>query len=135
MAEKISGDAAIQAAAKVRYNRLAGRHRKFKNPKETLITYDQWWALVRQPCAYCGSEPNQELVYVHTYDLSKEHTGVFVHGIDRIDSSQDGYTWDNVVPCCRSCNAWKSDASLSDYLSKIKSIYENLDLIGGDDDA
>ena len=52
-----------------------------------------WWLSIddvsfyyTQPCQYCGDEPNGKL-----------------NGIDRQDNSI-GYTIENCVPCCQTCN-------------------------------
>ena len=65
-------------------------------------------------------------IYDHTppsnVNRSKCGTGDFVYGgIDRIDSSS-GYTIDNVVPCCWTCNRMKGDLTWEDFWIHISRI-------------
>jgi hypothetical protein len=53
-----------------------------------------------ESCHYCG-------------------VGIEVTGLDRKDSSK-GYTPDNVVPCCRSCNERKGTKLYEEFLQEIK---------------
>jgi 5-methylcytosine-specific restriction endonuclease McrA len=65
--------------------------------------FEQLW---QQPCSYCGDE-------------------ILTVGIDRIDSSK-GYSQDNCVPCCKRCNAMKSDMSIGEFLYAIRKIYDHI---------
>lgn len=57
--------------------------------------------IIQKECFYCGAAPEN----VHrTYSGHK----FFYQGLDRIVNSE-GYTLENVVPCCEKCNAMKSD--------------------------
>ena len=53
-----------------------------------------------KPCHYCGCE-------------------IKVTGLDRKDSSK-GYTPDNVVPCCWSCNSKKGTKPYEEFMDEIK---------------
>ena len=61
---------------------------------EWSLTREQVFAIVSQPCSYCGKEGG---------------------GIDRRDNSL-GYTVSNSVACCGLCNRWKSNMTLCDFL-------------------
>ncbi len=63
------------------------------------LTDEQAYALFEQPCHYCGEEPRAR--YTDHYNGSYLHSG-----IDRKDSSK-GYTVDNCVSCCPTCNFMK----------------------------
>ena len=63
------------------------------------LSYDSWDSLVQSDCHYCGIEPTNKFKY------GKQVLGY--SGLDRIDSGL-GYTFGNVVPCCRFCNVLKS---------------------------
>lgn len=65
-------------------------------------------------CTYCAREPD-------LYD---------VNGLDRIDNTK-GYTIDNIVACCKSCNMMKRTASVADFLavaSRIAEFHDNPDM-------
>jgi hypothetical protein len=65
------------------------------------LTYDQFKNIITQSCLYCGS----------TGRFFKQNTHrMFLNGIDRRDN-RFGYTIDNSVPCCHSCNSRKGTRS------------------------
>ena len=72
-------------------------------PRE-LVEY-----ISQQPCNYCGKPPS---------NTSTSSLGIQVKysGIDRVDNSR-GYEEDNVVPCCKNCNAAKRDRTADEFLS------------------
>lgn len=55
--------------------------------------------IIEKPCEYCGDERSNQLNWLHS--------PYRYNGIDRCDNSK-GYTKDNVVPCCRTCNIAKN---------------------------
>lgn len=65
--------------------------------------------LVQKPCTYCGDSPPE------------------LCGLDRIDSSE-GYTNENVTPCCRHCNSAKMALTLDDFKAHITKIARHLKL-------
>ena len=90
-----------------------------KRSLEWRLTDEQIACLTKQPCHYCGAEPAQIARHV-------DHNGVYVYnGIDRIDNNE-GYTIDNVVPCCKMCNSAKSTSTVSEFESWIVRVYECL---------
>ena len=74
------------------------------------LSLEQFWSVKRQPCVYCGQEP----------DPKKGS------GIDRVDNSI-GYELNNCVPCCGPCNWMKHTLSLGDFSAKIKRIAARID--------
>lgn len=83
------------------------------------LTDEQFDQLTSSDCVYCGRPPSQVRVV-------KRGVGAFTfNGIDRVDNKQ-GYTIDNVVPCCGLCNRWKSDMSHDDFVSHITTIAKHL---------
>lgn len=73
--------------------------------------------IVKQDCVYCGSPPK------------KRHVGRRLHGsescsangIDRFDN-QIGYTVDNCVPCCLTCNrgkGTKTPEEFADWITRV----------------
>lgn len=58
---------------------------------EFTLTPEEYKKTARRPCTYCRQ-------------YFKQRSG----GLDRIDNSK-GYSIDNVLPCCGSCNAIRGD--------------------------
>ncbi len=72
--------------------------------------------LVDAPCHYCGSvESNLK--------ITKNHSGYAHNGIDRKDSAL-GYSKDNCVPCCRTCNFAKRDMPYAEFISWLDRVAE-----------
>jgi len=65
--------------------------------------------IIKSDCVYCGSKPN---------NIKKTKNsigdGLLYSGIDRINSN-DNYTKENSVPCCRICNYAKSNMDVNDF--------------------
>jgi hypothetical protein len=72
------------------------------------LNADQFELLVNSHCYYCDE-----------YDETK------VIGIDRVNSEK-GYTNENVVACCSTCNFMKSDLAKEEFLNHICKIYLHL---------
>lgn len=66
------------------------------------LTFEEFSEYWQQPCTYCGDD-------------------VATIGLDRVDSSR-GYSVDNVVPCCTTCNIMKSNLSVGHFLNHISKI-------------
>ena len=82
------------------------------------LTDEQVRHLTKRPCYYCGIEPSQISGNGHT-------NGVYVYnGIDRLDNTK-GYTIDNVVPCCGTCNYAKHTMTLEKFTSWAKRLCEH----------
>ena len=81
------------------------------------LTPDQFRSITHEPCHYCGKPPSQKTYNPHS-------NGQFTYnGIDRKDNDL-GYTPDNVVPCCSSCNYHKGKKSYSEFVAWITRIRE-----------
>lgn len=80
-----------------RYNRLPRGDVKFS--RESVFTRDKY------RCGYCGHKfARNELTLDHILPRSKGGLTV----------------WDNVISCCRACNAFKADKSLKECGLKLK---------------
>jgi len=74
--------------------------------------------ITKMECAYCGIEPRQ----CHSAGrLSDDYT---YNGVDRVDNSK-GYTEENVVPCCKTCNIAKNNMPLGDFLAWVERVYRH----------
>lgn len=79
------------------------------------LSDEQMENMFAQQCYYCGVEPNKVVTRKNSY-------GSFTYnGIDRLDSSL-GYTVNNVVTCCSTCNYLKSAYSKDRFLEIIQGI-------------
>jgi hypothetical protein len=82
------------------------------------LAREQFREIVIKPCVYCGS-------FRETIFKDKYYNGGFPYtGIDRVDNDQ-GYTYDNIVPCCGTCNYMKKNLSVEFFISHITKILEN----------
>lgn len=83
-----------------------------------VLSESRFRELTSQNCYYCGQQPSTV--------MKKEKYGYFVYnGIDRIDSSK-GYTAENTVPCCKTCNQAKMDASMEEFKEWIFRVSSNM---------
>lgn len=73
-----------------------------------FLTKEEGINLLIGNCTYCGDLPNP------------------CNSIDRVDSSL-GYTKDNCVSSCWTCNMMKMDLPLEMFISQCKKIIKNLD--------
>lgn len=99
----------------VRYNRPA---------REWHLTPDQAYNLFTGNCHYCGCKPCR----VQSWKKSGTSPGVpdFVYnGIDRKDNLL-GYTPENSVSCCTTCNFMKGEIDYDSFVEYVRRIYMNL---------
>jgi hypothetical protein len=66
------------------------------------LTFEEFNAFWKQPCAYCGYE-------------------IFTVGLDRVDNAR-GYEAGCVVSCCSICNAMKSDLPKDKFIAMCRAI-------------
>jgi len=88
------------------------------------LTYDQWKFFSIRHCFYCGAAPGNTKNRYKTLRLKKGDLVIPTNGIDRINSSI-GYTFTNSLPCCTKCNFMKHTESMTEFLLRVKKIYEN----------
>ena len=106
-------DLAAQHAAFLSYKRRAKvKEIPFELSEQEVIK------LFESNCVYCGSSPS---------NLRKNRQGgkYVYNGIDRLNS-QEGYTKDNSVACCKKCNFAKNNMSLAEFKDHIIKIYKFL---------
>lgn len=91
-----------------------------RNQREFDFSEQEFRHMISESCSYCGKPPTQKF-----WKLGREnsnHREFVYNGLDRIDSSK-GYTEENVVPCCKTCNELKSDKSREEFLAAIEAIH------------
>lgn len=113
------------AILKVQYCHMVNRNKK-KGFSE-VISFDEFVKLSKSACYYCGEQFSKEIQDRHNESLKgkliSDHV-VKCNGIDRLDSLK-GYTSDNSVPCCKTCNFAKHSLTESEFLSWIVKVYNH----------
>ncbi len=90
-------------ASNTRRARLARKRRRRVASRDNDLTADEWQVLLDAwgACAYCGA------------------TGVALQKDTVLAISRGGrYTFDNVVPACRSCNASKGNDEVTGWMRR-----------------
>lgn len=108
------------------YSSLKKRHRKFAAAEE-MIDYDSFKRLALSSCVYCGTKGSR-IIPDRLGSGKKTHicsdVKVAINGIDRLDSSK-GYTKDNCVSCCSTCNFAKSTMTVDEFKAWVEKVYCN----------
>jgi len=78
----------------------------------------QFRRLTKMPCWYCGAEPAQ------VKHIEQCHGDYIYNGIDRVDNAK-GYTPENCVPCCKTCNARKQASDYNEFLGWVHRVAEH----------
>ena len=112
--EKISKP--LGESTKERVYRDYKRHAKNKNLLFEL-SKDEFFELTKQNCFYCGDIPS------NTSKSEYDNGDYIYNGVDR-KNSLEGYTTDNVVPCCWICNQAKHNYSQKEFYEWIKKVYK-----------
>jgi hypothetical protein len=89
----------------VRYSNENKRRTRLKRGLVFELTFEQVKEIINKPCTYCGKEN--------------------CRGIDRIDSNI-GYTIENSVPCCFTCNGMKRAMGVEDFKEHIQKIHKHI---------
>jgi hypothetical protein len=112
--------AAEEMCANIIFSRYKQNHRRLGFSAKSLAPQGQVNSFIRDNCHYCGCPPNQLL----TNRYKKEKRQMPYNGLDRLDSNQ-GYTKNNIVPCCGDCNHAKMDLSLDHFRQMVCDIHQN----------
>jgi len=92
------------------------QHGALERKLEFTLTKENFDTIIIKDCHYCKSSP------------------VKYSGIDRLDNNK-GYTLDNCVACCTTCNFLKHTLNYNDFILHIKKIYYNLNNMLIDDNS
>jgi len=93
--------------------------RAAKNSKRIfLLTREEFVRESTKPCYYCNAEPRQPPWGLRSKKLKINwFNGIpKLNGLDRKDNSF-GYTIDNVVPCCKTCNFAKGAMTVNEFIA------------------
>lgn len=96
--------ARVQDTASTRYNDY--KKRAGRNGLVFEITKPEFAQFTSQPCYYCGE-----------YTRKDPHSGESFVGLDRINN-EEGYTIDNVEPCCKTCNYMRRILPREEFIRK-----------------
>jgi hypothetical protein len=91
-----------------------------KKEKEFLLTIEEFKSITGKHCHYCGCPPQPRYAPRKT-ETKETATPYLGNGIDRLDSNK-GYTIDNCVPCCSTCNYMKRDFVFEDFIRQCRRI-------------
>jgi len=93
---------------------IRGKFHKYKQGAKIRnmvfeLTLEQFSTFWKKPCDYCGSDIN-------------------TIGLDRVDNER-GYTMNNIVSCCETCNWMKLDLDTNTFIEHCKKITQNFNKI------
>jgi len=92
--------------------------------REFSITKEQFKQLTSSNCTYCNSPPkNVRISHSKASAEAIKHEKYFYNGLDRVNNNI-GYIIENVVPCCTTCNLFKHNLELEEFLEHAKKITE-----------
>lgn len=90
---------------------------------EWSLTIDDCVRLFTAPCLYCGQLPSNTC---QMYNGSGKPLPQYTYsGIDRQEPSQ-GYTTENTVSCCMTCNRAKFQMTAEQFLAWIRQVQQHL---------
>lgn len=104
-----------EALRRLWFYNFAYKRRAAKKNLEFNLTGEQFLKLITSNCFYCGKSYLEETRICNGRKVR-------MLTVDRIDPSK-GYVIDNCVPACKQCNTIKMDYTITEFLSKIKQIY------------
>lgn len=89
------------------------RHNAHRKGYDWLLTDEQAFIIFQTDCWYCGSPPRR----MKDRNGKQHYNGSYrYNGIDRVNNAK-GYTADNVVPCCTSCNMAKRSMTSDEFIA------------------
>lgn len=128
----------VQSCKKCSYKRMAQtntldnhqslKNRVFRNYKRGAknrnynfeLSKEEVFNLIFQNCHYCGQEPQElegEKIY-NNLDIPFKR-----NGIDRMNNDL-GYTTQNTITCCQTCNKAKMEMNYQEFLDFINKVYQ-----------
>ena len=108
--------------AKELYFALKQRQKKFNGD---ILDFENFKNKIKKPCVYCGEEYSIEKQERFRYNSRPSNTIIKVNGLDRVNSNI-GYTDENTVPCCTTCNLAKNTMSVDKFKKWIEKVYNNM---------
>ncbi len=92
------------------------------------ITFEQFYELSQLECYYCGQSQSNKYTKAKEDKLrlteeEYENSYFYYNGLDRLNNDVKEHNLDNVVTCCKNCNASKSHKSLDKFIEFTKKQY------------
>ena len=78
------------------------------------LTREEFAGLICLPCFYCGDPPAERMI--NSYKAF-----MVCNGIDRVDNTK-GYTRDNCVTACKTCNVAKAALGQQEFINHCKKV-------------
>ena len=100
---------------------LIGNYKKRAEKRgiEYKLTEEQFAEITQQDCYYCGTKPNNVA-------KNRSCNGKYIYnGLDRVNNN-NGYTVENIVPCCKICNRAKDVLNLQEFKDWVKRVYNKI---------
>jgi hypothetical protein len=99
------------------------------------LSIEEYKEIVKKECFYCAEPPKKYNRYFkqdgtlafNSYKIlqsSIDRAWTEINTVDRMDSNK-GYTKENCVAACWSCNEMKMDTPIEDFFAKISKIYSH----------
>lgn len=86
--------------------------------REFSLTREYFRELTSSDCFYCGRSPSQVI------SAASCKTPYVYNGVDRQDNKK-GYTVENSVACCGTCNDMKRARSVEDFMNACKAVVDH----------
>jgi hypothetical protein len=93
-----------------------GSTKRFKD-RVFKLTLEECISMFKSKCFYCLVDPSNSIKVGQRI--------INYQGIDRLEQDK-GYTTDNVVPCCKTCNYSKNTLDYKNFIEHITKIYINV---------
>lgn len=99
------------------------RNKANRNDRVFDLDVEFFIELTKQKCYYCNVEPmNMKTVSIKN-KTDKQYYSTFYNGIDRMDNNI-GYTKDNAVPCCKTCNQAKHTMTVNAFKEWFERVFK-----------
>ncbi len=93
--------------------------------REWHLTNQSFREMVTSPCFYCQSSLENKITSGKQVTPEAREWSTFIYtGIDRMDSRK-GYSVDNCVPCCSTCNFMKRHLEISEFYKILRRIIKH----------
>lgn len=107
-----------EGMAKARQVYIGYKNKARDRTIEFNISFEQFLEISQKNCEYCGASPSN-------IASGSRNNGVYIYsGLDREDNNI-GYEYDNLAPCCWTCNNGKAQMLKEEFLEWVEQIYNH----------